>query len=313
MSRKENMMCFMRALLLPREEPHLCLIHNLSTTARFPFLKQQYPASTVVMYFHGGEVARTPRVQNSQDAFSSVDLVFTNTDFSRKQAVSRGCLPAKIQVVPVGFNLKDYSSGQARDYRSHGQTRLISVGRMADGKGYIYALQALKMLIGEGYTNLQYTIIGAGYLLGEIKSYIEINKLERWVSIAGEKSKTEVISALRKSDILILPSVATDTWAETQACVVQEAMLMRLLVITTNTGGVPESIPTVMQQFAVAEHDSKAIADKIRKIIGMSAEEITETASVGRRFVEDNYEIGKVSEKLLALSLGASAAEIQSS
>jgi glycosyltransferase involved in cell wall biosynthesis len=296
---KQNLMLVSRMLLLPSEQPALCLVHNLGTAANFSFLSVLYPNARVVMYFHGGEIPRTPRVSNDKEIFKKMNLVFTNTEFSRKQAIKRGCDEKKIRISPVGFYIPDYPGDGLKEYRMGGMLRLISVGRLGEEKGIIYALEAIRSLLNRGISQIEYRIIGHGYLSEELMEFTRKNGISNHVVFAGEKTKDEVTAELKAADVLILPSLVTDTWAETQACVVQEAMLMRSLVVTTKTGGVQESIPIEMHRFSVQYANSKDLANKILDIFYLTDTEMCNISEAGRKYVIDKYNIELVTNKLL--------------
>lgn len=288
-----------RATRLPPRQPDLCFIHNLATASHFTFLSRRYRDAVVAMHFHGGEVGKTSRVAGGKRIFEAMDIVFTNTRFSRDQAIERGCAPEKIVLCPVGFDLEEYAAPPARRYRPDGPLRLVSVGRISEEKGYIHALQGIHRLVGEGRGNLSYRIIGHGYDLADLQDYVKRAGLESIVTFVGERSRSEVIEELRRSDVLLLPSLATATWAETQACVVQEAMLMRNLVITTRAGGVPESIPEEMARFSVDVRDPAGIAARVTEIQSLSQEALEALGEAGRRFVVRNYGVREITSRWL--------------
>ena len=296
---KNNIMSYFRASLLDEEIPDICLVHNLGVASMFTFLKKIYPHAKVAMYFHGGEVGKTPTIKLDQYSFNSVDRVFTNTIFSRDQAISRGCDKFKLKIVPVGFNLDEYNFPTPRQYRHLDKLNLISIGRLSEEKGHIYVIQAIEELLADKITNFTYTIVGNGYIKDELEEYTRNAKLEKHVIFAGEKSKADVMKELELSDVLILPSLATKRWSETQACVVQEALLMGNLAIVNQTGGVPESISENMHKLMVQPEDSHGIAEKIKYIMSLTKDEIQSMAIDGREFVVRKYNIKTVTSELL--------------
>lgn len=296
---KKNLLNYIRAIFLSAREPDICLVHNLGVMSRFTFLKNIYPNSRLGMYFHGGEVGKTPTIKLDKLSFDSVDVVATNTEFSRQQAISRGCDENKINVIPVGFNLADYVFEGQKTYKKNNKLKLVSVGRLSEEKGYVFAIDAIKALIEQGVDNIEYEIVGDGYTRNELKAYIEEQHLTDHIQLSGEKNKEQVSAVLAASDVLILPSLATERWSETQACVVQEAMLMKCIVITTRTGGVPESISPEMEIFSVPPADTNAIVEAVKSINSLSQEKCVELGIAGRQFVENKYDIGIVTPRLL--------------
>lgn len=299
LSIKKNILRTSRALLLPWQPPDLCYIHNIATADNFDFLPQLYPSSRVVMYFHGGEVGGVKRVVRDSQLFKLMHIVFSNTDFSRNQAIDRGCPPNRAIVLPVGFDLSDYPCGHQKRYRDCGILRLISVGRLSEEKGLLFALQAIAELVAEGHGKIHYKIIGRGTQETLLIDFVSHNGLNEYVEFVGEQDKAGVVAHLEQSDVLILPSVVTDTWAETQAAVVQEAMFMRLLVITTKTGGVPESTAEIMRQFSVPAGDASAIGGMIREILTLSDTEMARLGEAARSFTVDRYNIESTGFRLI--------------
>jgi colanic acid/amylovoran biosynthesis glycosyltransferase len=143
--------------------------------------------------------------------------------------------PERAVVMPVGFDLTDYPAESTRTYRINGVLRLNSIGRLSEEKGLVYAIDAVSQLVTESFTQILYTIVGRGLQDNYFREYVN-NNLQKYVEFAGEKDKSGVVNLLKATDVLILPSLITDTWAETQTTVVQEAMFMRLLVIGTTAG-----------------------------------------------------------------------------
>ena len=73
-----------------------------------------------------------------------------------------GCPKEKIIVVPVGLNLAKFNPPKARIYKKDDVMRILSVGRLSPEKGFLYAIEAINIVIKKGFNNLSYTIIGHG-------------------------------------------------------------------------------------------------------------------------------------------------------
>jgi colanic acid/amylovoran/stewartan biosynthesis glycosyltransferase WcaL/AmsK/CpsK len=296
---KKKFLRFARVLTLPEATPELCYIHNIATADAIDFLRLIYPSSRVVMYFHGGEVGGVKRVVRDSQLFNLMDVIFTNTNFSRNQAIERGCPPERVIAVPVGFDLSDYPSDSPRSYRKDGLLQLVSVGRLSEEKGLIFALDAVSELVSQGCQSIRYSIVGRGMQEEYLRDYVRSKGLDNYVEFVGERDKSGVVKVLEQSDVLILPSIVTDTWAETQGAVIQEAMFMRLMVIVTQAGGAPESTADVMQQFSVPVCDAYAIAKMIRAIMALSDTEMSRLGDAARVFAVERFSIDRVGRRLL--------------
>lgn len=306
---KRRLMNAARALVLPTGAPDVCIVHELGTAVLFPFLRDLYPGASIALYYHGGETPTITPLQavETKRAFQSADVVFSNTRFSIQHAIDRGCPADRAAILPVGFAIEDFNPPESRTYRRAGKLQLLSAGRMSKEKGFIYALQAIKLLVDRGITDLSYSLTGEGYLRRELEEYVAANGLQPYVRFLGAISTEEVLAAMLQADVLLLPSLHVGNWAENQACAVQEAMLMKSLVITTSTGGVPESIPDVMRSYCVPEGDAAAIAAAIAAIHGASIGELQRIGEQARAFVLERYDVRQLNARLLNLTQAAGA------
>jgi colanic acid/amylovoran biosynthesis glycosyltransferase len=300
---KRNLLDAARAAMLPSEEPDLCLIHNLVAAQYFGFLGRIYPSARVALYFHGGEVPQGGVIgeQETRSAFERAHRVFTNTAYARDLAIDRGCPPAKIAVCPVGFSLEDYLPPATKQYRREGVLRLLSVGRVSEEKGLHHAVEAVRLLVARRRgAGLRYRIVGRGTYFDRLKAAIAAAGLGTHVELCGELPNHAVLDEYRAADALLLPSIPAEHWEENQACVAQEAMLMKLPVLSTRTGGVQESIAPELRPLAVAPADPSALADRIEMLLDADDVWLTTLGEVARVFAWSHYGIRQLNDELLA-------------
>lgn len=289
-----------RMLTLPIDPPDLCLIHGIRPLTYLSWLRRFYPGIPIAVHHHGGIPAEGGTVDAERVAagFREADVVFTNTIFSRRDAVDRGCDPDKVAILPVGFDLNDYRPANPRMYRPGGILRLTSVGRLSEGKGLLYALDAVAKLIGSG-THVRYTIVGSGVMRSALEEYVDVKGLTSSVIFKGTLSHDDVIAQLGRSDALVFPSVPTPNCTETQGAVIQEALLMKALVVTTRTGGVPESIPDVMRRFSAAPRRSDDLAAAMQSIYELPEADTRHLGDRGRGWVARSYDIRRLNSRML--------------
>ncbi len=301
LSFKRNITNIIRMLQLPLSPPDLCLVHNLLTMRSLIFLRNLYPSTPVALYYHGGEVAGVKNISYHEAAgiFKAADFVFTNTQSSKEHAISRGCPKEKISIIPVGFNIEEFNPEEQREYRRGGVLRLLSVGRMSEEKGFIYALEGLNRLMAQGFFDWSYKIIGGGPLEKQLQSFTGKNNLSEKVKFPGIVSRETLFSELMQADALLLPSIIVGTWQENQACVVQEAMLMKTIVITTSTGGVPESIAPQMVRFSIPPKNPSAIAQSIKQLFSLDQSQWQLLGKACRNFAITHYDISRLNKQLI--------------
>lgn len=290
-----------RAAILPETPPDFCLVHSLTTATRVAFLRQLYPGVPVALYYHGGEVAGVPQISNAQarPAFDGADIVFTNTENSKAHAAGRGCDPAKIVVSPVGFSIPDFRTAEPRTYRRDGVFNLLSIGRFSEEKGFRFALDAVRQLLQRGVTGFRYRFIGGGPLLAEMRSFVAGHGLGEHVIFLGQLTREELYEQVRTADTLVLPSIVLGTWQENQACVLQEAMLMKTPAIATRAGGIPESIAPELQRFSVPPEDATALAEAMAAVMALDASSLADLGRACRRFAEVKYDIASLNRQII--------------
>lgn len=300
----------MRAALLPAKAPDLCLVHNLITQRNLQFLRHLYPGVPVAFYYHGGEVPGVPNVsdQDALAAFAAADVVFTNTQDSRRHAIERGCAASKLVISPMGFNLRDFEPAPDREFRRGAKLNLISIARLSEEKGIRFAIEAMRMLRTSGFDDFRYRIVGGGPLAESLRALVAEYGLEDCVQFLGVVSFQEIHQELGQADALLLPSLVLGTWQENQACVVQEAMLMRTLVATSTAGGVPESTAPELRQFSYPAGDAAAIAAAVLKLRELDSAQLAELADAGRRFAVEHYDIARLNQRLLSAAMASARA-----
>lgn len=279
-----------RALSFPADPPDAVLVHDLIPANRMPFLRDIFPDTRLCLSYNGGEVANMARVRDARSVFSRFDRILALSNFARTEAINRGAPADRAWVLPLGFDLSRFHGEASRPYRLDGRLRLVSIGRLSPEKGIRFAVKAMSILKDKGYQNIHYTIVGSGLDLESLKQEASTLGIADMVTFLGELPSQEIPAVLRASDALILPSLETETWAETQATVVQEALLMGCLTATTPTGALTETNAPDMHRFFFPPADEASLAGVIEKLSALSAQDFRDLGASGRRFAEERYD-----------------------
>ena len=291
-----------RALLLPKSQPDACLVHDLGLAQKFTFLRAIYPDSRIVISYNGGEVAGNTSYGDCKDVFSNVDQVICLSEYAREEVIAKGCPRDLTCVLPLGFDTNLFRPREPRDYLPNGKLRLVSVGRLSPEKGLLTVLKALKILKDQGLTSLSYRVVGTGIAEKSLKHSAKVLGVDHLISFLGELPGHAVPQVLEDSDVLVLPSLRTETWAETQAAVVQEALLMKCVTVTTPTGALPETNAPAMHRFFFDPGDAKALARVLGSVAAMNPGRFRELGEQGRTFALERYDgvktVGKLYDKL---------------
>lgn len=304
-----------RLLLLPDEPPDLIIVHNLTPAVLYRLLPQKYRDTPFVMYYHGGEVSMQRPVARPERGFEAPHVVLAATRYVLDEAASRGCDRARLRINPLGFDTDLFRPQLPKKYRADGVLRFISIGRVHDEKGIRYAVEGVRLAVEQGLDRLHYTVVGAGPLIEPLRDLARTHGIDDKVTFTGVLPRERVVTELEHADVLLLPSVPIPTWQENQACVMQEAMLMHLLVASSRTGGVQESIPECMHPFSFDPADAAGIAASIDRLYRLGTTDFERLGQEARRFTETRYDIRVVTSEMLELarsrgSAGTPAARI---
>ena len=118
---------------------------------------------------------------------------------------------------------------------------LLSVGRLVAKKGYDDLLTALAKLPES--LNWRFIHIGGGPLKDELRPMAERLGVADRIEWRGKRDQTEVIEALRESDLFVLPSkIADDGDRDGLPNVLMEAASQNLPILSTSVSAIPEFI-----------------------------------------------------------------------
>ncbi|MDB6087222.1 MAG: glycosyl transferase group 1 [Gammaproteobacteria bacterium] len=287
---------------LPLTAPDVFIIHNLTAGARFWYLKKIFPQIPTGLYYHGGEIPGVAALSAADciRAFSAPDLIFSNTRTSVMEAEGRGAPMTKTRTLPVGLRLEDYPWSGTRTYKRAGRFQIVSVGRVALEKGLDIAVRALSELHRRSKVEFEYTIIGDGPEMANIRRLVQECGIGHLVRFTGALPIAGVAAAVRDADVLLLPSVPRNTWRENQACVMQEAMLMGVVVIASDIGGVSESIPLEMRDFLFSPGDHAQLAGNVERLLAGAETTLHALGNTGRDFVLHKYDVRELNRQILA-------------
>jgi len=212
--------------------------------------------------------------------FPLVDGFHAVSNAIAEEALKYNVSKEKTRVVYSGLNLNKIEFRISR--RQENEIQIISVGRSHWKKGYNYALDAMRILKEENI-KFKYTIVGID--LNE-ELYFQKTQLglEDDILFIEKLSFEEVVDKIRKSAILLLPSVE-----EGIANVVLEAMALGTLVISTNCGGMAEVIEDNSNGYLVPTRDSEAIAKAVKAALKLNDAQRETMIVKAREYIEENH------------------------
>ena len=82
---------------------------------------------------------------------------------------------------------------------------IVSCGRLSPVKGLNFAVEAVAKLVGEGYTDINWYIVGGGPIEAELKEQIAKHKIEKHIFMLGMKNNP--YPYIKNCDLFIQPSL----------------------------------------------------------------------------------------------------------
>jgi glycosyltransferase involved in cell wall biosynthesis len=152
----------------------------------------------------------------------------------------------------------------------NGKPLILSVGRLVEKKGFIYLLDACRLLKAKGL-EFKCLIIGGGDAeeTEPITSFIKRFKMEQFVKLKQAVTQEELRGIYRQATLFALPSQIVESGdRDGIPNVLVEAMAMELPVISTDISGIPELIEDRMNGLLVPQKDTNALAQAIEELLG---------------------------------------------
>ena len=252
--------------------------------------------------FHGVDISQNLQMLGESvynDLFKAGDLFLPISQYWQNRLIQLGCNPDKIVVHRMGIDCQRFAF-LPRSLNSGESVRLISVARLTEKKGIEFGIRAVASVLSQ-YPALEYSIIGDGGLRTELADLIQTLGVADQIKLLGWRNQTEVVELLRRSHILLAPSVtAKDGNQEGIPVVLMEAMAMGLPVISTYHTGIPELVEDGISGFLVPEGDVEALAEKLLYLI-QHPEKWAEVGRGGCLRVEQQHDINRLNYQLVEI------------
>ena len=190
--------------------------------------------------------------------------------------------------------------GQIRDGTDRQDpVRIICVARAVEKKGLRTLLDALSRLPKDKAFHLDH--FGGGELLDALKEIARALQLDDRITWHGATPNAEVIAALDRSDVFVLPAiVAGDGDRDGIPNALLEAQGRGLAVLSTRTGGIEEAVADGKTGRLVEAGDAAALARVLEDLIGNPAER-TRLGTAGLAQVRTAYDAESGYDILAAL------------
>lgn len=136
----------------------------------------------------------------------------------------------------------------------------LAVGRLVWAKGYEDLIAAMRRVAVED-SALYCLVIGEGELRASLEAAIRVNNLEQRMILAGYQSREIVLSALKASDLFVMPSRQEGT-----PIALLEAAAIGVPILATSCGGIPEVVSDGKQALLVPPGNPILLAEALLRL-----------------------------------------------
>lgn len=199
-----------------------------------------------------------------------------------------GALPSRIELAPMGVELSKFNrSVPYAAWTGEGPLRIFSCGRLNPCKGHADLIDAVGMLRAKGL-DARLSIAGEDEAGGTtyrkvLEAKIQETGLGDAVTLLGAVSEDTVRGEIERAHIFSLASLQ-----EPLGVAIMEAMAMRVPVVVTGAGGVPELVDDGVDGILVPPQQPRTLADKL-EAVARDAQEAHRLGEAGRRKVETTF------------------------
>lgn len=222
-------------------------------------------AGPIATIFHGFDMSAHQIVATLLPAyrklFRKTQALLPISHFWAARLREWGADPAKIRVLRMGTDMPDTRIDTKRPL--HTPLRVLQVGRLVEKKAARYAIEAVR----RANVPIAFDIIGSGPQEDELRALEASTPGTNGVTFRGLASHREVLDALTRTDVFLLPSVTAQSGdMEGVPVALMEAMLAGCIVLSTRHSGIPELVDHSVSGLLVPERDAPAIAQALEAI-----------------------------------------------
>ena len=213
--------------------------------------------------------------------FRRADYIQAISNFLAQRAKNLGA-KCPIAVVPNGVVFP----AQSTEYQKN--RRVVTVSRLVKKNGIADLIKAMKFVSG------QLVIVGSGRLKPSLESLTKQFNLTDRVEFIGSVDNQKVYQYLSRSNIFVRPSLS-----EGLGSAFLEAMAMKVPVIATPVGGIPDFLEDERTGWFCQVNNPKSIAEKINYILNPeNAETVGRVVDAAYQMVKEKYQWEGIAAKM---------------
>lgn len=255
--------------------------------ARYIFAKK------IIYHIHSGEFhifyanASKTTKRFIKHFIEQADLIICLSAVSEK-FLTQHFHPRRTEIVPNFIDTKSYGS---RGKNRSEKVIFLFLGKIVKSKGIFDLLEAAKQLVKQNCTDFEVWVGGDGEV-GELKKFIDENRLADTVKFLGWISGDAKDKVLTEHDVFALPS-----YSENLPVSILEAMSNGKPVIATNVGGIPELIRDNVSGYLINPGDTRRLENCMKTFIN-NKKLIDEMGAKSLEIIDSGFTPQIVTEKI---------------
>ena len=238
---------------------------------------------------HAYEIFRIPPYSRDRLKLlvKNANAVITPSEYNKRYIVNEvGFGEDKIRIIRATIDHKKFITRHS----IRETNRIIAIGRLTEKKGFQYLIEAMKT-VTEHFPHTFLDIVGSGEQKAALKSLSEKLGISDRVHFLGDRTNEECAALISESMVAVLPCViAEDGDRDVCPLTLQEAMSMKVPVVSTFIASIPELVDNGRNGILVPEKNVSALAEAIVKLLKNPALRFQIGAN-GREKIEKEFNI----------------------
>ncbi len=293
--------------IVSREHISQIQVHQVLPGGYVAWIVKKLWGIPYLVWLHGTDVGLATKHGGKRWLFKKVveqaERIIVNSQFLRDKVKSSVELTTPITVVypsPADYFFKATPPESLDKLRAklalNGKKVIITVARLAEGKGYPHLIRLLPALL-EKFPNLVWLIIGDGPKKTEIITQIAKNSLQNVVRFLGALPPEELPSYYQLADVFVLLTHSDEQAEESFGTVFLEAAAAGLPVVAGRAGGVEEAVEHQATGLVVDIHQPPIVIGAITELLNNQTY-AKQLGAAGRKRVLDKFTWEKQLKKL---------------
>lgn len=206
-----------------------------------------------------------------------------------------------LKIIPNGVDIDKFSLKRKGSYldkylkNAIDYKKVIFVGRLDLQKGVEYLIRAIPNVINN-FTNVHFFILGNGRLERNLKFLVKSIAIEKYVTFIDLIPLEDMPKFYSAADIFCLPSIH-----EGFPLSIVEALSMGLIIVASNTGGIPEAIIENENGYLFKPKNVKQLSLKLLKALNLSYDEIVQIQKNNIQKAYRTYSWDKIVDEIIKI------------